>query len=80
MMCAELLQVLFRTDNKFDSEEFASQKYGAIQATLETCPREAVSCVALRIQDSEASIGEKLFLFETLGNAAQALADLESSE
>ena len=44
------------------------------------CPREAVSLVALRIQDSEASLGEKLFLFETIGNAAQALADLNQRE
>lgn len=33
-------------------------------------PKESLSEVAQRIQDSEASLGEKIFLFEVIGNAA----------
>ena len=53
-------------------------KYGAIQATLENAPRIAMPQLALRIQDSEASLGEKVFLFETIGNAAVALSEQET--
>ena len=31
--------------------------------------------IAMRVQDSEASIGEKVFLFEVIGNVALALSD-----
>ena len=31
--------------------------------------------MATRIQDTEASVGEKVFLFEAIGNAAQGLAN-----
>lgn len=39
MQCEELLQVLFRTQNQYDEEEFMEKKYKAIQALLEMVPR-----------------------------------------
>ena len=35
VMTADLLEVLFRTENKFDLDSFLQQKYGAIQAIIE---------------------------------------------
>ena len=59
-------------------ETFMELKYRAIQAMLECVPKEAISVVATRIQDTEASVGEKVFLFEAIGNAAHALANRQT--
>jgi hypothetical protein len=42
---------------------------------IELSPIGSISELCSRIQDCEASIGEKLLLFEVLGNAASALSD-----
>jgi hypothetical protein len=34
-MTADLLEVLFRTENKFDLDNFLQQKYGAIRAIVQ---------------------------------------------
>lgn len=41
--------VLFRTENKFDLEDFTLQKYAIIQAVLEKAPTITMPQVALRI-------------------------------
>ena len=51
-----------------------------MQATLELAPKVSLPQIALRIQDSEASLGEKVFLFETIGNAAGSLSEQTSTE
>ena len=35
VMTADLLEVLFRTENKFDLDNFLQQKYGAIRAIVQ---------------------------------------------
>ncbi len=67
--------MIFRTDNKFDLDEFLTLKYSAIQAIIELNPIASIAELCTRIQDSEASLGEKLLLFEVLGSAALALSD-----
>ena len=74
LQCEDLLETLFRIQNQFDMDDFMEQKYRAVQALLECIPRQAIASVATRIQDTEASVGEKVFLFEVIGNAAQALS------
>lgn len=66
---------MFRTGNKFDDELFLSRKFNAIQAVIEMNTVPAIAEVCTRVQDCEASIGEKILLFEVLGNAANALSD-----
>jgi len=80
MQSEDLLETLFRIQNQFDADTFMEQKYRAVQALLECIPREAIASVATRIQDTEASVGEKVFLFEVIGNAAQALSSKLISE
>ena len=41
-------------------------------------PRESIGAVATRIQDSEASVGEKVFLFEAIGGAVSNLANMKN--
>ena len=50
-------------------------KYKAIQALLEGVPKHAIIVVATRIQNTEASVGEKVFLFEAIGKAATEMAN-----
>ena len=50
-------------------------KYKAIQAILVQVPLEAIGVVATRISNSEASVGEKVFLFESIGKAATEMAN-----
>ena len=74
IMTPDLLAVLFRAENKFDLPDFLPQKYGLIQAVCElsaTGPKE----VFMRLQDTEASLGDKILLFETIGLAAQGIAN-----
>ena len=59
-MAADLLEVLFRTENKFDLDSFLQQKYGAIQAIIEMTKQPKL--VFLRIQDDEAALGDKILL------------------
>ena len=54
------------------------KKYKAIQALLEMVPKQAIGIVAIRIQDSEASVGDKVFLFEAIGSAAAALSNVKT--
>ena len=56
------------------------QKYRAIQALLEMVPRESIGIVATRIKDTEASVGEKVFLFEVIGGAASNLANAKTAQ
>ena len=42
-------------------------------------PSEAIGVIATRIQDSEASVGEKVFLFELIGNAATNLVKVNQT-
>ena len=42
---------------------------------LEKAPKQAVVIVIDRILDSEASLGEKLFLVEVIGNSAAMIAE-----
>lgn len=42
-------------------------------------PKEAIGHVATRVQDSEASVGEKVFLFEAIGSAASGLANAKAT-
>ena len=79
IMATDFLQTLFRTVNTFDQDDFMQLKYAAMQATLELAPKSTMTQIALRIQDSEASIGEKTFLFETIGNAAVGLSESVST-
>ena len=67
--------MILRTDNKFDQDEFLALKYNAIQAVIELNPIGAIAELTTRIQDTEASVGEKALLFDVLGNAAAALSD-----
>jgi hypothetical protein len=60
VMTADLLEVLFRTENKFDLDSFLQQKYGAIQAIIEMTKQPKL--VFLRIQDDEAALGDKILL------------------
>ena len=60
VMAADLLEVLFRTENKFDLDSFLQQKYGAIQAIIEMTKQPKL--VFLRIQDDEAALGDKILL------------------
>ena len=41
-------------------------------------PKQAIGIVAIRIQDSEASVGDKVFLFEAIGSAAAALSNVKT--
>lgn len=66
---------MFRTSNKFDDELFLSRKFNAILAVIEMNTVPAIAEVCTRMQDCEASIGEKILLFEVLGNAANALSN-----
>ena len=43
-------------------------------------PKEAIGIIATRIQDSEASVGEKVFLFELIGNAAASLVKVKKTD
>jgi len=67
-MTEEMLQVLFRTDNKFDMDNFVSLKYAAIQAIIEKT-QDGVRFVCCRVLDEECGIGEKAMLLEVLGLA-----------
>ncbi len=55
-------------------------KYRAVQALLEMVPKEAIGVVATRIQDTEASVGDKVFLFEAIGSAAVGLANMKTPQ
>lgn len=64
-----MLQVLFRTENKFDLENFLEFKYGTIQAVCEKT-QQGIREVFERILDEEASLGDKILLMEIVGLAA----------
>ena len=55
-------------------------KYRAVQALLEMVPKEAIGVVATRIQDKEASVGDKVFLFEAIGSATVGLANMKTDQ
>ena len=42
---------------------------------LEKVPHVAMPHITTRIQDTEASLGEKMFLFEIIGQAAVSLSE-----
>jgi len=68
-MSSLLLDVLFRTENRFELDEFMAQKYGAIQAVIELTEG-GIQKVYQRLQDEEASLGDKILLAEVIGLAA----------
>eukprot|EP00347_Sterkiella_histriomuscorum_P016714 403352132 len=80
IMCEDLIQLLFRVQNKFNIADFTECKYRSIQALLEKQPKTIALIIVERIQDSEASLGEKLFLIEVLGNSASNLTNEKSQE
>jgi len=69
-MCSELMQNVFRAQNKFELEGFVETKYKAIVAVVVKEPKVASSELSSRMLDSEASLGEKLMLIECLPAAA----------
>lgn len=71
-MTPSLLDVLFRMENKFELDNFLELKYGAIQALCEMT-QVAVSKIFDRLQDSEASLGDKIFLAEVIGLSASQI-------
>ena len=73
-MTPDLLAVLFRTENKFDLDDFLQLKYSAIQAVVEMTTV-GVKEVFVRLQDTEASLGDKILLMESIGQAAQGIAN-----
>ena len=77
LMSDDLLDVLFRIQNKFALDNFPALKYQAIQAVLEKTPKSSIIKIVQRIIDEEASLGEKLMLTEVIGNCALALANLK---
>ena len=80
VMCHDFLIVLFRTSDKFAIENFLQLKYQKIQATIEMVPKIALPEVIARILDSEASLGEKIFLFDVIARAAIGLSDISQDE
>jgi hypothetical protein len=74
-MCSELMQNVFRAQNKFELDGFVETKYKAIVAVLVKVPRIASSELAERMLDSEASLGEKLMLIECMPAAAVELSN-----
>ncbi|CDW87236.1 UNKNOWN [Stylonychia lemnae] len=75
IMSNDLIQLLFRMQNRYDTDDFPLKKYKAIQALVERIPKQISILIANRVADSEASLGEKLLLVEVLGNAALELAN-----
>lgn len=72
-MTPELLAVLFRTENKFELDNFLQLKYGTIQAVCEMT-KCGIKEICLRILETEASLGDKVLLMEVIGLAGQAIA------
>jgi len=66
VMTPELLQSLFRAQNKFEKGDFLSKKYAGMVAVMVRRPRESIPEIANRLIDSEASLGEKLMLVECI--------------
>lgn len=65
-MCPELMQTLFRAQNKYEFPDFMMNKCKGIVAILVNCPQKGMSEMVQRMSDSESSLGEKLILIETI--------------
>lgn len=78
LMTPDLLAVLFRTENRFELDNFLQQKYGSIQAVVEKTQC-GITQVCERLQDTEASLGDKILLMEVIGLSAQGIAEATQS-
>ena len=77
VMLNELLQILFRTENKFSKDDFEDLKSNAIRAWLYIKPAESASIFFKRLSFKEASIGHKIKLLGLMQDAFRELADSE---
>ena len=73
----ELLQILFRTENKFSKDDFENLKSGAIRACLFVKPAESAGIFFTRLGYKEASLGHKIKLLGLMQDAFRELADSE---
>lgn len=65
-ICPDLLQTLFRAQNKFEEDDFLENKYKAMVSVILAAPKEALLEIGERITFDECSMGERLCLVEVI--------------
>jgi hypothetical protein len=78
VMLEELLQILFRTENKFNKDDFEILKSNAIRSWIYVRPAESSKIIFSRLSYREASLGHKIKLLGLLQDAIKELANTES--
>lgn len=73
--CPEILQTLFRAQNKFEKAEFLESKYEAVVAVINRAPLQSLKEVVHRIKDSECGMGEKLALVDSVVCSARIISN-----
>jgi len=73
----DIIQILFRIENKFGKEDFEVLKADAIRAWIFMKPAESSKIIFARMSYREASLGHKIKLLGLLQDAIRELADSE---
>ncbi|CAI2385297.1 unnamed protein product [Moneuplotes crassus] len=79
-MIPDLIEILFRLENKFNKDDFEKLKKGAIKACLFIKPATSAPIFFQRLGYREASLGQKMGLLSLLEEVVKELANTEEQE
>jgi len=79
-MISDILEILFRIENKYSKSDFDQLKFGAIKACLFVKPLLAAPILFERLGFREASIGHKIQLLGLLQDCIRQLANSQEKE